>query len=52
VVDRRSSVQQVDPANRLVERTQPQRRENLAHLLGDVLEEGDDELGLTRESLA
>ncbi len=42
-------VEQVDPADRLVERAQAERGQQLAHLLGDVLEEGLDELGLAAE---
>ncbi len=47
--DRRLGVEQVDAADGLVERAQPERGQQLAHLLGDVLEEGLDELGLAAE---
>ena len=49
VRDRRLGVEQVDPPDGLVERAQAERREQLAHLLGDVLEERLDELGLAAE---
>ena len=42
-------VEQVDAADGLVERAQAERGQQLAHLLGDVLEEGLDELGLAVE---
>ena len=38
-------VEQVGAPDGLVERTEPERRQVLAHLLGDVLEERGDELG-------
>ena len=39
-------------AYRLGDRTEPERRQVLAHLLADELEEIDDELGFAREALA
>ena len=42
-------VEQVDAADGLVQRAQAERGQELAHLLGDVLEEGLDELGLAAE---
>ena len=52
VVDRVADVERVDAADRLLERPEAQLREQLAHLLGDVLEEVDDELRLAGEPLA
>ncbi len=51
VIDCLLHVEQLRPADRLVERAEPQGGEQRAHLLGDVLEEGLDELGLAREPL-
>ena len=44
--------EQVDAADRLVERAQPERGEDLAHFLGDEEEEVDDVLGRALEALA
>ena len=49
VGDRHVRVEQVDPADRLLQRAQAQGGQQLAHLLGDVLEERLDELGLAAE---
>ena len=46
---RRLGVEQVDPSHGLFQRAQPEGGQVLAHLLGDVLEEGLDELGLPGE---
>ena len=45
-------VEQLDVADRLLDRAEAERGEVLAHLLGDELHEVDDELGLARELLA
>ena len=45
-------VEQLDVADRLGDRAEAERGEVLAHLLGDELEEVDDELGLAGELLA
>ena len=45
-------VEHLGVADGLVERAEAERGQVLAHLLGDVLEEGDDELGLAGEPLA
>ena len=47
-----AGVEQVDAADGLVDRAQAQGGEELAHLLGDELEEGHDVLGLAGEPLA
>ena len=52
VVDGGAGVEHLDVADRLLQRAEPERRQQLAHLLGDELEEVDDELGLAREALA
>ncbi len=52
VVDRVGHAEQVDAPDRLVERAQAQRGEDLAHLLGDEEEEVDDVLGRALEALA
>ena len=52
MVDRRARAEQIDAADRLVERPQPQRGEDLAHLLGDEEEEVHDVLGGALEALA
>ncbi len=49
VGDRRVGVQQIGAADGLVEGVQAERGQVLADLLGDVLEEGLDELGLAVE---
>ena len=46
---RRLGLEQVHPSHRLFQGAQPQGGQVLAHLLGDVLEEGLDELGLAGE---
>ena len=51
VADRVGGVEQVDPSHRLVERAEAERGQVLADLLGDVLEEGLDELRLAAEAL-
>ncbi len=48
MVDRGRRVQQVDPSDRLVDGAEPERGEVLADLFGDVLEEGLDELRVSR----
>ena len=45
-------VEGLDPADRLVERAEAQLGQDLAHLLGDVLEEVHDVLGLAGVALA
>ena len=52
VVDRRARVEHLGVADRLGDRAEAERGEVLAHLLGDELEEVDDELGLAGEPLA
>ena len=52
MLDRLVHVEHLDVADRLLDRAEAQRGEVLAHLLGDELEEVDDELGLARELLA
>ena len=52
MVDRRVDVERVDLADRLVERAEAELGEQLADLLGDVLEEVDDVLGLAGVALA
>ncbi len=52
VLDRPVHVEHLDVADRLLDRAKAKGGEVLAHLLGDELEEVDDELGLARELLA
>ena len=52
MLDGTTGVEQVGAADRLLDAAQPQAGEELAHLLGDVAEEGDDELGTCGETLA
>jgi hypothetical protein len=52
VVDRLAGVEHLDVTDRLFERPEPERRQQLAHLLGDELEEVHDELGPAGEALA
>ena len=52
MLDRRGRVEHLGVTDRLGDRAEAERREVLAHLLGDVLEERDDELGLAAEPLA
>ena len=52
VLDGCGGVEHLGVPDRLGDRAEPERREVLAHLLGDVLEERDDELGLAAEPLA
>ena len=52
VVDRGAGVEHLDVADRLGDRAEAERGEQLAHLLGEELEEVHDELGLAREALA
>ncbi len=52
VVDRLSHVEQVAAADHLVDRAEAELRHQLAHLLGDELEEVDDVLGAAAELLA
>ena len=52
MVDRGAHVEHLDVADGLGDRAEPERGEVLAHLLGDELEEVDDELGLAGELLA
>ena len=52
VGDRPLGVEQVGAADGLLDGAQPQAGEDLADLLGDVAEEGDDELGAAGEALA
>ena len=52
VVDRRAGVEHLGVADRLGDRAEAERGEVLAHLLGDELEEVDDELRLAGEALA
>src|SRR5689334_5849508 len=52
VVDRLAGVQQLDVADRLVQRAEAQLGEVAADLLGEELEEGDDELRPPGEPLA
>ena len=52
VLDRRSDAEQVDAADRFVERAQPERGEDLAHFLRHEEEEVDDVLGGALEALA
>src|SRR4051812_21077624 len=52
VVDRGAYVQHFRVADRFVYRAEAKSREVFAHFLRDVLEEGDNELRLSREALA
>ncbi len=52
VVDRRARVERLDVADHLGHRAEAERGHQLAHLLGDELEERLDELGLAGEALA
>ena len=52
VLDRRRGGEQVDAPDRLVQRTQADRGEDLAHFLGDEEEEVDHMLGRPLEALA
>ena len=52
VVDRGAGVEHLGVADGLGDRAEAERGEVLAHLLGDELEEVDDELGLAGEALA
>ena len=52
MLDRVAGVEHLGVTDRLGERAEAERREQLAHLLGDELEEVHDELGLAGEALA
>ena len=52
VVDRRLHVERLDVSDHLLHRAEPELGHQLADLLGDELEEVDDELGLAAEALA
>ena len=52
MVDARRDVEHLGLADRLLDAAEAQLCEQLAHLLGDELEEGDDELRLAAEALA
>ena len=52
MLDRRRRVEHLGVADGLGDRAEAERREVLAHLLGDELEEVHDELGLAAEALA
>ena len=52
VVDGGPGVERLDLADGLGQGAEPELGQQLAHLLGDVLEEGDHELGLAAEALA
>ena len=52
MVDRRAHVEHLRVADRFGDRAEAERRQVLAHLLGDELEEVDDELRLAGEALA